>query len=278
MVGARQWMILPSVAVAFTMVACTVPETPLPPGVRVPLVHAVLDLGATSHRISVAYTDVTEQDTTLYGSIVTVTSPSGVVMTAVGDSVPVLDPRRNKPTGAFRRVPFFVLTPSAFGVTLEPGETYSLKVITPAGDTVTGTTTIPFALQAPAAPLTRFSRNTDTLRLTWPPSPRVASYYLSFSTSFSRDTLREFFFQNFSRFSRSAVSYAGVAQDIDGQDLFPINSHVVASASAVDANFYDYYRTSSDPFSAAPPSRLVGGLGVFGSMVPVFRRRLDIVF
>lgn len=45
--------------------------------------------------------------------------------------------------------------------------------------------------------------------------------------------------------------------------------------AAVDSNYYDY-RVLSDPFVRAPPSRLQGGLGVFGSLVPVTVRTLRV--
>jgi len=31
----------------------------------------------------------------------------------------------------------------------------------------------------------------------------------------------------------------------------------------VDVNYYDYYRSQSDPFAGAAPSHLVGAVGVF---------------
>lgn len=42
--------------------------------------------------------------------------------------------------------------------------------------------------------------------------------------------------------------------------------------SAVDANYYDYYRRNSDPFTAVGVSNhLEGGIAVFGSIVEIDR-------
>jgi hypothetical protein len=40
--------------------------------------------------------------------------------------------------------------------------------------------------------------------------------------------------------------------------------------AAVDSNFYDYYRTGNDPFTGSGLiSRVVGGVGLFGSLVTI---------
>jgi hypothetical protein len=47
---------------------------------------------------------------------------------------------------------------------------------------------------------------------------------------------------------------------------------------AVDSNFYDYYRTTNDPFTGAGIiSRITGGLGLFGSLVPLSTGTLTVV-
>jgi hypothetical protein len=46
--------------------------------------------------------------------------------------------------------------------------------------------------------------------------------------------------------------------------------------AAVDTNYYQYYRVPGDPFTPAVPSRLTGGLGVFGSVVPVYAKRFSV--
>src|SRR5690242_9536713 len=59
-----------------------------------------------------------------------------------------------------------------------PGVTYTLHVHTPAGEDVSGTTTIPSS--PPSAPFVvqAFNRNRDTLRLAWHPVPGARSYEL----------------------------------------------------------------------------------------------------
>ena len=58
--------------------------------------------------------------------------------------------------------------------------------------------------------------------------------------------------------------------------MFEPGSQTTVLVSAVDINYYQYYRVLSDPLSAAAPSHLTGALGVFGSVVPIVARRLDV--
>jgi hypothetical protein len=48
------------------------------------------------------------------------------------------------------------------------------------------------------------------------------------------------------------------------------------TVSAVDVNYYDYYRAQSDPFAGAPPSHLTGAVGVFGAYVPMLGGQLQV--
>ena len=48
--------------------------------------------------------------------------------------------------------------------------------------------------------------------------------------------------------------------------------------AAVDSNFYDYYRTTNDPFTGSGIiSRVTGGLGLFGSLVTLNTGSLTVV-
>jgi hypothetical protein len=79
------------------------------------------------------------------------------------------------------------------------------------------------------------------------------------------------------RFMAAPVDIPGTAKTpVDLTDVFPITSRLAVEVVAVDTNYYQYYRTPGDPFTAAPPSRLTGGLGVFGSIVPVYARQFEV--
>ncbi len=72
------------------------------------------------------------------------------------------------------------------------------------------------------------------------------------------------------------MSLPGSLRNIDNQPVFaPTRVSVVVSA--VDRNYYDYHRTRSDPFTpGSVAAGLTGGQGVFGSLVVLTRRTLDV--
>jgi hypothetical protein len=158
-----------------------------------------------------------------------------------------------------------------------PGRRYRLRIRTVNGDTVSGETRVPSANSAwvpgsgsTTAPVT-ISRSTDTLRLNWAPSPDARTYAIrietpngpwflfSDSTTFSlAGTLRNFFSDGL-----PSVWYPGFVQPL--------------SVVAVDRNFYDYNRSGNDPFGGSGLiSSVQGGLGLFGSVVPILRRDVTV--
>lgn len=158
-----------------------------------------------------------------------------------------------------------------------PGRRYRLRIRTASGDTVSGETRVPSAgttwtpgSGSTAVPVT-LSRSTDTLRLNWAPSPDARTYgirvetpngpFLLFSdsTTFSlAGTLR-----NFLADALPSVWYPGFVQPV--------------SVVAVDRNSYDYNRSGNDPFGGSGLiSSVQGGLGLFGSVVPILRRDVTV--
>jgi hypothetical protein len=70
-------------------------------------------------------------------------------------------------------------------------------------------------------------------------------------------------------FTDTTVSLPGTLLTFAGYMVFPPLSDVTILVSAVDTNYYDYYRTQTDPFAGVPPGHLAGALGVFGSVAPI---------
>ena len=158
-----------------------------------------------------------------------------------------------------------------------PGRRYRLRIRTASGDSVSGETRVPSAAAGwtpgsgstavPAA----LSRSTDTLRLGWTPIPDARTYAIrietpngpwflfSDSTQFSlAGTLRNFFSDGL-----PAVWYPGFVQPL--------------SVVAADRNFYDYNRSGNDPFGGSGLiSSVQGGLGLFGSVLPILRRDVSV--
>lgn len=158
-----------------------------------------------------------------------------------------------------------------------PGGTYRLAIRTPDGRSVTGETTVPTAASgwtagdgSVAQPVV-LDRSRDTLRLTWPAvrgartyairvdTPNGPWFLFSDSTRFTLSgALRNFFAPNF-----PAVWYPGFDQ--------------LVNVGAVDVNFYDYNRSGNDPFGGTGLiSSVRGGIGVFGSLLPLLRREVTV--
>lgn len=160
---------------------------------------------------------------------------------------------------------------------IEPGVRYRLLVRTGDAREVTGETRVPDAPPgwvpgqgSVAVPVT-VDRATDTLRLDWSPvegartyairvdTPNGPWFLFSDSTRFRlAGTLRNFFVRGV-----PSVWYPGFRQ--------------VASVAAVDRNFYDYNRSGNDPWGGSGLiSSVRGGIGLFGSVVPLVRREVTV--
>ena len=230
------------------------------------VVHAVLNAGSSEQIILVsrARTGISVatggigDDEPIVGAVVTVTAPNGIVMVASGT-----DPQCNCAPGAYGFSPF------RSGVDLYQSDTYTyrLNVVTPAGEEVSGTTTVP----ADTSHVTNFPprtlfRERDTLRLAWPRVPGARSYEVVIGASRTGE---------YRIFTDTSIAIPGTALTIDGDEVFPLGT-VDVIVSAVDANYYDYYRAQSDPFAGASPSHLNGAVGVFGSIVPLLVGELQV--
>jgi hypothetical protein len=113
-----------------------------------------------------------------------------------------------------------------------------------------------------------FFRLRDTLRLSWPRVPGARSYELLLRSHRFGDEYRIF--------TDTTVLIPGTALTLTGDEILPAGASVDVMVSAVDANYYDYYRSQSDPFAGAAPSHLTGAMGVFGSVAPILVTELQV--
>ena len=243
------------------LAACLHLESTAPPERPQFVVHAVIDPTTDQQFVLVyqartgAATAVTNtHDTPVANAVVTVTAPNSAVMIAderASNSSPF-------PPGTY------AYTPARYGVRPASGGTYRLFVRTPSGQEVTGETTIPVApAMSSRLPSARFDRYRDTLRLSWPAAARGTSYELVIKTY--QDEYRTFF--------DSSIVVPGTALTITGNPVF-LPGDVTIMVSAVDENYYAYYRSQNDPFAGTPPDHLTGAVGVFGSIAPLLNTEL----
>ena len=149
-----------------------------------------------------------------------------------------------------------------------PGGTYQLRVVVPDGRTVTGRTTIPNAVPSTAAlPTQTIDRDRDTVSLKWPRVASARSYQVfirSIAGSYGLFV------------ADTSVVLPGTMQVLtNGEDVFERRLSHQLAVIAVDENYFDYYRRTSDFFTGAGiVMHLNGGIGVFGSVVTVATRTI----
>jgi hypothetical protein len=195
------------------------------------------------------------------GALVQLTTPSGSTLTAREDSELSGD---GHGAGLYR----FALAGSA----LERGATYRLHVRTTKGEVLIAETTVPDGTPAAVAEARVFDRTAETLVIEWPAVAGARSYFVRVETPFGP---RSFFTDS------TRVRLTGALRNVDVDELprvfIPGFSQAV-TVSAVDSNFYDWYRTHNDVFSGTGLiSRVSGGIGVFGSLVRLRFQDLHVV-
>jgi len=253
--------------------ACTFPEKPLPPGERQFVVHAVLDASQRYQLVNLAMTEgVQFNPQELDDAAVSITTPDGTTLFARQDTV-------RDATGKFLGTwPDYRIDLQGAGVSLQPGGTYQLRVVTRSGEIVTGQTTIPTSTPVAAEGPTDFHRLSDTLRLSWPRVPGARTYQVQAWVTRGPSTPNPYTYRSYDAFADTSITLAGTMKRWNDEDVFPPRSgagfRVRVYVYAVDDNYYEYYRLLGDPFVGAAPGHLKGGLGVFGAIVPVIQREL----
>lgn len=158
------------------------------------------------------------------------------------------------------------------GALLDRNGTYRLTVTTSAGERLSATTSVPGGVPAEFAEQRGFDRATDTLRLAWSPAAGARSYLVRVETPFGP---RSFFT------SDTSVRLTGDLRNIEVTSLphvFIPGFPQTVTVSAVDSNFYDWYRTHNDELSGTGLiNRVDGGIGLFGSLVRLRLTALEVV-
>jgi hypothetical protein len=218
--------------------------TPLESATSTIVVHSVLNASQDDQLVEVLRTT----NGFAYGSfvdsaLVTITGPDGVAMTGV-----------TQPGTTTYHVSL-----SSYHKALVAGGTYHLRVRLKTGEEVTGTTIIPNAQPSSATPSpVPFNDATDTLRLSWSAVQGATSYEVRVESGTHVYAL----------FADTSVALPGTLRTLEGTIVFTRGAVNTVIVSAVDAAYYEYYRTNSDGFTgAAVQGNLSGAEGVFGSIV-----------
>jgi len=195
------------------------------------------------------------------GATMTLQAPSGDLYVASEDNTTRVD---GKGQGIYR----FAIPGSA----LQRNAPYRLSVVTKAGATLTAETSVPGGtaavdLSPGFLPDELFDRSRDTMDLRWSAVPGARSYFVRVETPYGP----------LSFFTESTfVRLPGMLRNTDVTSLprvFIPGFPQTVTVSAVDSNYYDWYRTRNDAVSGEGlVNRVKGGIGVFGSLV---RIRLD---
>ncbi len=226
------------------------------------IVHAVLDGNLRDQYVIVQRTNgIISAQAPVTGAQVTITAPDGreLIADEVRDSAAIFAARSYQP----RVTTVYRISLDKYGVALVPGGTYRLRVRIPADKAeIMGSTVMPAILPAPPnspVPVV-FTRSRDTLSLSWKEVAHAQGYVVTFSSPAETEVV----------FADSSLTLAGTAR------VFRIGMNSVV-VSAVDVNYYDYFRRSSDVFSGSGLiNHLEGGTGVFGSISRLSTMTLDV--
>jgi hypothetical protein len=260
--------------VVATASACELDKTAIPRTEPVLAVHGVLSVSAPTQVVLLERTRAglvdlvapsfeledpigSDEGIAETGALVTLRAPDGSVIVATEDAAT----NAGKGQGVYR---FFLA-----GSSLQRNATYRLSVVTATGELLSAETSVPDGAAAMTPTLGTLDRTSDTLQLSWPASPSARSYFVRIETPFGP---RSFFTDS------THVRLPGSLRNADVEELphvfFPGFMQPV-TVSAVDSNYYDWYRTHNDPLTGEGLiDRVTGGLGVFGSLV---RLRFDSV-
>ncbi|MFN2397426.1 MAG: hypothetical protein ABR543_02095 [Gemmatimonadaceae bacterium] len=153
------------------------------------------------------------------------------------------------------------------------GLRYYLRVVDPTGIVVTGATTVPDALTSGTLIRTHsLDPERETLTFDLDTARLHSRYFIQIETPYG-----PFFLFT----DRPHVNIPGTIRNhlVRGHPpVFVPGFRQSVQASAVDTNFFDYYRSRYDPLSTTGPiSHLVGGTGLFGSVLRLSALFVEVV-
>jgi hypothetical protein len=194
------------------------------------------------------------------GAVVVLEYPAGTACGPAGDT---LAPRDSAP-GVYR---------TQSPCTPAPGDAVGLRVVTPDGGVVTGTSTIPGGAVVVDVGggglrpgfLGLINQDRDTMRLR--AEPVVARGMQVEVRRFSGPADPVFFLLTDSLRLTLSAGLVNPFESDDGEMVFRAGFEYHLTIALTDTNYYDFARSFSDPFTGHGfINRLTGGIGVFGSV------------
>ena len=274
-------------AAALALAACEFDEKTIGVGQREVVVHAVLDPVPFTQVVLVeelltGRVRITDQvpdsaDPIVSGGGVPISGARVVITASSGDSAVAVEDVVTRGDGKGAGVYRFRNATKTAGqpgwLLIAPGERYFLRVDTPGGASVHGTTlvpnTTPVLLNTSSRP---FNRDRDSLFLQWSEAQQTHRYTLRVDSPrgplvvfldsleyLVSGTLRNFFTEGL-----PATFVPGFRQTI--------------TVGAVDENYYDYFRSQNNPLTGSGLlGSLQGGRGVFGSYVMMRGQTVNVI-
>jgi hypothetical protein len=265
--------------------ACQFDTVSVPAGRDRPVVHAVLNPWSPEEVILLERTltgrvtidddrPESRNDPIVTGGGIPIRGARVVVYNEVGDSVIAVEDALAHPEARGQGVYRFrnpasprEQTPQPLPtMRILPGGSYRLRITTPEGDVITGSTIIPQVSTIPPSSGSRFfNRDRDTLRFFWEPVPLSRRYLIRVESPWGPMFL---FTEQLE--ARLPGSLRNVFQE-NFPSVFLPGFESTVSVAAVDINYFDYYRSANDPFTGTGLiSRLEGGVGVFGGVSELY--------
>ncbi len=259
--------------------SCELTEVTVAPGTRVVVVQSVISRTASEQFVVVEYSQAGDDRGTygdvpippgnprrpITGALVTIAHVGGACAGRV-DTL-VVRPSRD-PTVSSSGTYAGPICPPA------PGEQLLLRVETPAGEVVTGATTVPGAsardistggLATGPVGASLLNRALDTLVIGVTPISGKA-LQIEVRNATDREDLSFFGFTD-TMGIRLPGNLVNPFEGDDGKSIFRAGRYYELSVALTDSNYYDFLRSHSDPFTGRGfINHLTGGLGVFGSV------------
>jgi hypothetical protein len=201
------------------------------------------------------------------GAEVTITGPDGPLR---GNEAPA--PGRPSTYSTGRYIVAFGIGGASTVAPLRRGVRYELRVRTPEGAVVTGTSIVPDVQPvAGTARIDAFNRDRDSLAIRWPNVRGARSYLVRSESPFGVFLL----FTDSTRITLKGDLRNYFASSLERVFIPGFRQRV--TVAAVDSNYFDYYRSRNDPFTGSGIiNNLQGGIGLFGAAVNIYGRTLDV--